>query len=388
MPLVNIFDSPGDVFSTALIWLLGFVITVRIARFLNLKTKRAFYLYLWHSLLCFGFTYFTHVNGADAANYYLNALNGDVRWSIGTSAISLIAYLPVYGLNLSYFGANLLFSIFSMIGLLFMDSVLQDIRYGKRQITRWICASLVFFPSVHFWTGAVGKDSLMLLGAGLIIWALQSLKTRYIALLFSLLIFSIVRPHMAITFMLSYGISTVLRRNTNVIQSGFILGIFGSALYLLIPIFISLVGLEGANLSDVSDYVNNRQSYDDVGGSAISLQNMNFFSRIFAFLFRPTILEARNILGIISALENAVLLMSFAVSAITFSFKGSQVQKEILGRFTLLIYGIAAMLILGQLTYNLGLAARQKWMVIPLLWVALIAYSRPRKFRPPARSFQ
>ena len=380
MPLVNIFDSPGDVLSTVLIWLLGAVISYRLGRILGLTTERVFFLFLWHSLLSVAFTYLTHVDGADAVNYYLSALNGEITWAIGTPAISVLAYLPAYGFNLSYIGANLLFSIFSMIGLLLIDAVLQDIRYSKRQLVRWVCASLVFFPSVHFWTGAVGKDSLALLGAGLIIWALQSLKTRYVALLFGLLIFVVVRPHLAIIFMSAYSLSTVLSRGTNRFLVGSILTLFGIGLYFLVPIFLTLVGLEDAGILEVFEYTTYRQSYE-IGGSAISLQDMNFLQRNFAFLFRPTVLEIRNALDAITAVENTALMISFALLIANFSIKKSLTFNAMQGRLILLIYGVAAAVVLGQLTYNLGLAARQKWMVIPFLWVALAAYSRSRNFR-------
>ena len=105
--------------------------------------------------------------------------------------------------------------------------------------------------------------------------------------------------------------------------------------------------------------------------SGITLSELSFPMKLFTYMFRPLIFEARSITQIFSALDNLILLYLFILGGYKRIKKKNITSQE--NRKFMWSYVIIAWVILALSTGNLGIAVRQKIMVLPFLLFILIS---------------
>src|SRR5690606_30961481 len=81
------------------------------------------------------------------------------------------------------------------------------------RINKFLLFPLIFyFPNLHFWSVAVGKDSILFFAVGLFAYAALNLEKRVILIILSLLIAYVVRPHIALFLVLSFSMAFLLNK--------------------------------------------------------------------------------------------------------------------------------------------------------------------------------
>jgi len=124
------------------------------------------------------------------------------------------------------------------------------------------------------------------------------------------------------------------------------------------------------SLESILEFIYSRQSQVFEGGTLnYSMRESNFIYLLFSYLFRPSIFEVNNLFFMIIALDNLMLLLFVIyrlVICIKFKF---QISSEIV--FISLIFFILSLILLTITSNNLGIALRQKWMLIPFLIIIL-----------------
>ena len=132
------------------------------------------------------------------------------------------------------------------------------------------------------------------------------------------------------------------------------------------------VGLEEASLDSVSGYVDDRQNFNQGGGSSIDLQSMSYPMQMFTYIFRPLPFDAHSALALFTSIENTILLILFLYVLFKNKFR---LHSFIEGKNAwLLIYASLTCSMLAITTANLGIATRQKWMFMPIL-IYLLVYA-------------
>ena len=106
-------------------------------------------------------------------------------------------------------------------------------------------------------------------------------------------------------------------------------------------------------------------------GSFIDPSEYNSFSKMFMYLFSPTIIGASGLFQIYIALENLLILIIFVKLLYNFSFK--LLRKNVIIA-VLLLYTIIFLFIKSYLLYNLGLANRQKYMILPTIFYIMFMF--------------
>jgi hypothetical protein len=114
---------------------------------------------------------------------------------------------------------------------------------------------------------------------------------------------------------------------------------------------------------------------------------MNPVERAFTFMFRPLFVDAPGVTGQVASVENLVLL-GFMGLALASAWRVRGALRGFRVRFNVL-HALPAWIMLAEVTANLGLAVRQKTMVLPsLLALSLLvlaqAYPGRRAARPAA----
>lgn len=376
---MELFSTVWQFISSVLIFAVGAFVAMGLRRTFNVTTRRSLTIYAWHTILCITSTLYLFQNGGDAIDYYNSALAGNIEFSVGTNAIRFITVFPASILGLSFLGTSLLYQIVGFIGLLAFDASLRAATAEKTKYVRHLATLIVFLPSVSFWSAAIGKDSLAFMAAGLTLWAALNLKRRTWLMVAAIAIMLLVRPHIAGLTVIALALSMVVNRKIPVIRR-FGLGVATLlAAALIIPFAMTYSGLDsGASAVDVNNYIEQRQQYNQEGGSSFDLAAMSRPVQLFTYLFRPLPFEARSIVSLAASLDNTILLLLFIAGGWSILKRN---KPTITGnRSFMWLYSLLAWGLLSVTTANLGISIRQKWMFAPMMIFLLISLiGKPRR---------
>ncbi|WP_152971444.1 hypothetical protein [Lacinutrix algicola] len=103
-------------------------------------------------------------------------------------------------------------------------------------------------------------------------------------------------------------------------------------------------------------------------GSYINPKEYNIFQKIVIYLFGPDLISAENSIQRYVALENIVLLLIIIKGVFSFSFKQVFQNATIT---VLFFYSSIFLCVNAYFIYNLGLANRQKFMIIPVIMIII-----------------
>ena len=368
MIIINFFDQISDIFSAIIVFILGIFIIHRFANAFKTTKRRAFWLYIWHSFFCIVYAYVSSSISADSTAYYISSKYILPDFELGTNAISYLVAIFTNGFGLSFLGVFLVFNIFGAIGLLAVDASLRHATEYKSKLTKFLGLLVVLLPSMSFWSSAIGKDSIAYMSTGLLLWACIDFKKNNILFLFAVACMFFVRPHIGALIVIAFTLSLIFTKTISPFKKIFFLIISLFLLNLIMPIVLQYVGL--SELASLQDYVSKRQAATLIGGSGIDISSMPFITQLFTYSFRPLPHEAHNFLSLLSSIDNLIMLIVFTLSLFSVVILKGKIfsisdSKE--NRVFLLIFALGGIVVSALTTANLGIAARQKWMYMPIL---------------------
>ena len=353
-----------------LFWLLG----TSIAKSLGLSEKLASGLYWWHTFFSFVYYQMLVVKGGDAIAYFNAGLYPDWKFDVGTEFVNFLSGILVSILGIGFFSMLIVFGFLGYLGLVLFAYVLL-LHFPRYFVagsnSRWVYV-ILFLPSLSFWSSALGKDSVALLACCLGLYAAADIARRKGIFMVAVSIMYAVRPHVAICMLVGIIAAMMMSSNINLFVRIFVLSIMGAAIILLLPYVIHYVGLEEKFTGgDVADRIAGMHGFaygEGMGGLDISA--MSWPMRLFSYMFRPLFLDARNGEQLVYSFENLLLLFLF-IRFSRFLVPVLVCENILLLRYAF-IYSVIALVILGNTSYNLGIAVRQKTMFLPALFVLLV----------------
>lgn len=358
--------------SAFIVFICGFLIAQRTSKYFGVKRRYSVFLYLWHTIFCFVYLWFVIKNGGDALLYYEMTALGVFELKPGSHAVYILNSVFIHGLSLSIAGAFLVNNIVGFLGLLAFQGSLNLATENKSKRIKQLGMLIVLLPSISFWSSALGKDSISFMATGFALWAALKLEKRTVLMAFAIFMMFLVRPHMAGMLIIALAFSMVLSAKVNLIRR-FIIGT--AALLIaaaLVPFALDYAGVsDPSSAESVMNYMEGRQTKNMDGGSSVDIANMNLPMKMFTYVFRPTIFEARNIFTLAAAIDNLILLYLFIAGGYALIKKKSHKFTE--NRKFMWAYAGLALFILAITTANLGIAVRQKWMFAPMLIFLLIS---------------
>ena len=208
------------------------------------------------------------------------------------------------------------------------------------------------------------------MATGLALWAALNIRSRYVLMTFSVISMLLVRPHMAAIMMLSILISISLD-HTIYFKQRFIFGMVAlCCTAIMVPLALNysgVIGEDGAG-SDIVEYVDSRQSYNQEGGGAIDISSLNLPMQLFTYVFRPLPFEAHGAASLIASFDNVFLLIIFIYGIFEIINKIRKKSQILLnGHVMLWLFSIISWFVLALTTANSGIAVRQKWMFFPII---------------------
>lgn len=291
-------------FITLLLYLL-------IAKYKKINLNLVFAVFFYHS--CFGlfFYFYTFYNTSDAATYYFfslydydcaSYLENRFGYKNTLNFINLLV-----DLKLNYLGIFIIFNLIGSIGVIYLFLSLQTINITNDKSVNYLIYFIIFFPSLHFWTSGIGKDTIVFSAISIMFYIFLN-KKSYFYIIFCLFIIFLVRPYCAILIALSLFINYIfLNKNTFriklLVSLIFFIIIFLSNKYLLNLIYFS----EKLNFENIINYLNTRRSYLQTEPQNLNI--INIFYEPFIYLFKPIILNTKSYFVLISSIENIFLLL-------------------------------------------------------------------------------
>lgn len=364
-----------SIFYIILIFILGFSLASKTSK--KIGNNIVFLVFVVHMLFSFLFYLFAKNNSADANMYYAQALlHNNLLEAFGTST-QFIIFITTFFVQIG-FSKLVTFFIFGLFGFIGFQYLIKMLDYNKMRFMGMPVVFLVLLlPGFHFWTSSLGKDSLFFMLLMISFYGLQNIKKRFYLFLLAFPILVIIRPHMGFILMFSITLALFLRNPIRYKAQHLIAGIVAiGLLFAFLPFISSFLNIEQLEIDAInkrlefySDYgankTDNISSYVDVSSYSLPL-------KMFTYLFRPLFFDARSILQLLASFENLFLILIIIkwLKSIRFRvFKWYRVLRE--PDKILAMYVLFGWIALAASMYNLGLASRQKYMLLPVIFILI-----------------
>ncbi len=372
--------------SIILVFFFGICQTIYISKILGISQKKGTFLYLWHTLFCTVHYLWIMQVGNDVIGTYVNSLNpsidlaflstGEAQYTTNIFMLNFYRIFSYY-LKFSFFTTFLVINIIGNNAILLIEYFYRKLSINFPRNIKFVLGLFIWLPTLHFWT-ALGKDALMILGILLITYSLENLKKRFLFAIPALILITIIRNYISIMIVGSIILSIILNNRAIKQSSKIILLMFALlSIVLIFPLLTNFLfngNLE--NVNTVLETITYNARVTSVGTYAID-PDANLFSRIFAYIFRPLFFDVRNIFGIILSFDNFILLIIFVYSLINMvKLRCLRLSlKNQISNFCA-TFSLSTAFLLSISTSNLGLAARHKWMFLPVIFILFLRIFR------------
>ncbi|MDP8993384.1 MAG: hypothetical protein M3N07_00125 [Pseudomonadota bacterium] len=329
--------------------------------------------YALHVAAAFVYYRRTEADIADTYGYYYDPMGmyGE-GFGLGTQfivfAVQSIKHM-VGGTYLDYF---FLFQALGYAGICLLMRVADEIysELGLRMPPYLYL--LLFVPSLHFWSSAVGKDAPFLFSAVLAIWSSMRLPQRLLGLVAALLLMLLIRPHIFLVAVAALALAAMAGRGVRAHVRVALFVAASAGVAFAISAVQETFNIDVTSSESVMQQLERREGVlqtEDAGNTSV---NAAYPVRLLSLLFRPLFFDAQGLFGLISSMENLAILLLVSVILFRIRFVAALVRNIVYIRFTV-IFTLMLILFLALAYYNVGLGLRQKWtMVMPGLFVVLI----------------
>jgi hypothetical protein len=306
---------------------------------------------------------------ADALGYYVESQLG-AEFDIGTGFMPFITSLLTMRLGLGFLPSMMFFTIFALLSMQICYAIFLRMGGGGLgpQLRYLFLAAIV--PSLGFWGSGIAKDAIVLLGISAFCLGVSRLRSRLPWIVAGILLVLVIRPHIGLIMIAGVAVGYFVAPNTSRGERFLILvaAIAGGAI--LVPLTISYLGLgDLQSVSDVGIQINTLTTGYEGTGSYVDLASLPLPLKVISYLFRPFPWEANSSSQLAAAGQNALIGLILVLTLP--AFVRQRRDWRILQVATLLGYSLAALIILAITTANLGVASRQKWMVLVPLFLIL-----------------
>lgn len=336
------------------------------------------------------YCYFSYSSESDAMGYFNNAVSNLGGFAyLSTDLIHAI----VYWLRYLIFGSSYLgtYAFFAMIGtlgsifyLIIFCEFLERYKYffwgGARKKMLGYAFLIACWPSSLFWASSIGKDSLCYFFIALFFLSLLNMKKKwfFIFLIISMIGMFAVRPYLFLVGTFAFFMWNIFSswKKSSLLSKIILLIIISFLFFWLSGYVVEFCKVTEYSISGIANRAHDQQQFLSTGSSIDAVSGSPYLVFVylpwtmFANLFLPIFVYAKSATGIIASFENLFLVI-LCIKFIKFkdSWKKLKLRYPLLGyMFWYFIFGIAVM---GLVNTNLGIAAREKLMYLPVFLIIM-----------------
>lgn len=345
-------------------------------------------LFFYHVALSITYYIYVLFNPSDSKAYYNNALFAEDWYSLyGTSTtfIKFLGFPFIRFFGFSYEAVMAFFAFLGYLGFVYIYILFRESVRFKHTFAGVDLLKLIFYlPNLHFWSGSLGKGSVIFLGIGLFFFGVNKPGRRWLALILGGVIIYHVRAHIMLVMLVSSAIGFVFssRGVSTAVRFAFLVA-SSVAFFFIYQDVLSMVGIDEEEFITQGLDLSQRASELSKATSGVDISQYSLPMQVFTFLFRPLFFDAPGALGIIVSVENVfyliITLRILNIRGLRFLLAGNFIVKSAFLSF------ITVSIALAQISGNLGLAIRQKSQVMILLMFVIISFMDAEKQRTASR---
>ena len=314
-----------------------------------------------------------------------------------TGSMSALAAWSFYFLGPSKYASCVAFGILSLCGKVGMYRTFRANVDPSHRF--WVAVAALFVPSFVFWSSGLIKEAVAIAGFGWALYGLHLWVRESKALQGALLIVLgsvpvlLMKPYILFPFVLAGGTWYYWARGTRrgrvrvrpayLVAAGFLAvgGIVALGRYF--PDYSAdTFSARAFELQTIGRGVRGGSNFMLSGDIPNTLAGQLAYAPValLASLFRPSIIEARNLLMLANAIETTVLTLLLLRLAFTRNL--GRVRREVLNDPFLvfcLVFVIAFGIAVGLTSTNLGTLSRYRSPILPFFAILLFVLQRPRR---------
>lgn len=347
--------------------------------------KKMNLLYVYHMVFFGVYLWYAYNNPSDSKNYFKEIEEHTGTWlelfGTDTTFINFLSY-PFYQLGFNYEMLMVTFAWFGYLGFMyaymfFREKIPIKVKFLKIDLLTLI----LFFPNMHFWTASLGKGAPIFLGLMMFTYAIIEPKSRIFLLFLGSVIIFHIRPHV---FMF-VAVGAVLGFMSGKEKIAFwkkalvYVGMIGT-LFLVQDQILAVMGLQGSeNIIEDFQQSSEKRSEDlSETRSGVDMSSYPLPLKLFTFWFRPLFVDAPNILGLITSVENLLYLLLF-VKILKKDFISFILKSPAMVKMSLVIFLMSSFAMTFVMS-NLGIIMRQKSMVMYFIFFVIYYYMAQKKY--------
>jgi hypothetical protein len=358
----------------------GLLVILWIASKLNLNCLLAIAVYFWHTIFSVLYALFIiSSNHGDALMYYHNLRGYQLDYPvIGTQSVVFLTNI-IKNIGFSFISTSLFYNLLGSIALLLFYFLYKQLNVFRERLFDYLILVVIFLPSASFWTGGIGKDSVAFLGISLCF--LGGCRKKAWIFIIGVTFLFFVRPHISVVVGLSLAFAFIIKYKARLYYKFMFVACMIAVFILVMPVVVKYVGIDlSYGMEGVFEYVSERELKNLEGGGAVDLRQLSPLFKVFTYLFRPLPYEAFSFTSMVASLENVLIISVFLYLAYRWFVKNNAFIKLDYVLLYSLCYSVLSVVILSFTTANLGIAVRQKWMVLPILFYLLFSLAFKKKY--------
>ncbi len=368
-----------SVFFIFLIFLVGLVLAKITAK--QIHNSITYILFFEHMFFSFFYYLYSLSHSADSNMYYARALSQNDLFSAFGSDTQFIIFITTFFakyLSLSKLAVFFVFGFFGYVGFLYFIKMLN--RSQMKFLGINVPLLILLLPGFHFWTSALGKDSLIFMFLMMFFYGISNFKRHFLLVLFSIIGVGLIRPHIGFIILISVNLAIVLQ-NPGKFRFSYLfillLSLFG--LIISLPFVVNFLSIDKLDYETINNRLEfySQYSAQEAGGlnSYVDVSSYSLPLKMLSYFFRPLFFDVHSILQLLASFENLflIILLFKWLKAINFRiirwYKSLKLNEQIM-----FLYVIIGWIILAAGMYNLGLAYRQKYMLLPVLFILMFRH--------------
>ena len=349
-----------DIIITTIIFFFSILLTVYTRSALELNKLNTLLIFSIHTLMFPVYMVYLLKYGTDSLTYFVyfdeynftNVEPGRIFLN------KLIIFFDFFKLN--FYNINYLISTLSLFSFFLYLKIIENLKI-KDKFTFYMVLSFFCLPSIHFWHMGYSKDTLTFFCISIIVYEVMKFKPNLFIITLSVLLLYFVRAHISLMIFTALIIFYVINN-----QSKFL-----KFLSIILFLFISPILLKTIfNFTDFNSILRFLDMFQDLyteNYATALYSDVNIFLKSLYYIFLPNIffLKDMNLFFLLVAFENTLLVILF-LKVITFKILS---LKNLKSYSFLILFSLIALFLLSYVTSNLGIAARQKWIFLPVIFI-------------------
>lgn len=367
-----------------------FIVLVLFFLALRKLTKRerpfATLLFIYHSFFTVAYLIFAdNIPGwrTDAYKMFIRSCTWYDSWfdSYGTAIKSIIFTIYPFSntLNMSFLSISIIYSFIGYLGILCCWLAIRRYLANVGQTSK--LASLLFFwPSFHFFTATIGKDSWSVLCLGLVLLSTLSWRRYRYGLFACLIIILHVRPYLFFILAFSFVCAQT-------ISSGYMSGKTKAvSVVLLVALTIPALNffkqhlrVEELAISTLEERYQSRLDRQ-IGTSYVDIRQLSLPEKSISFLFRPLFFDATSNRSFLASIENAMLIAALVLFVKIKTMRALIFSRDMFIKYLLILFP-TTLVFMAHVTPNLGAAFRKKYLILIPLGMLIVLVQRRKDTR-------